>query len=72
MLIKITRAEAERLMKKAGYTTDTPDFVRDVNPVHLEEGIHLTYLRADQGTGKAGYHINVPKRKVNQPTGTAE
>lgn len=57
MLIFISEKEAKRLLQEAGIK-EGPEFVRDVNPVHLQGGTHLTYLRADQSPAKQeGYHI---------------
>jgi hypothetical protein len=66
LLIKITKEEAERLIKEAGHTDhkEMVEFAKDVSSIHVGEGVHITYLRADQGTGQEGYHADIPS--INQ------
>jgi len=68
MYVRVTKSTAFQLIKDHSINkTDSPKdqakFVKDVNPIHLKNGIHLTFLRADQSpSGKEGFHVIIPER----------
>lgn len=60
MKVRVSKKTARRLLKENGINVEL-SFIKQVNPLHLQNGILLTYMRKDQSPdNKAGYHLLIP------------